>query len=189
MASVSPTSAPKVCCRAAGGFSLAELLVAIALAGVVGAGILSAYTFMARSLARLANYQRLEVESRRALQMLNTDTRMAVSLTAPTTTSVTFAIPAAAGVTTTTVAYRFDEEAQTLTRTYGGTATITLLTGVQTLAFNYYDSRNAISASPQSIKQVDVTFTTATGASAANAQAHFTAASARLLLRNKPLLQ
>lgn len=162
--------------------------MAIALAGVVGTGILSAYTFMARSLARLANYQRLEVESRRALQMLNTDTRMAVSLTAPTTTSVTFAIPAAAGVAT-TVAYRFDEEAQTLTRTYGGTATITLLTGVQTLAFNYYDSRNAISASPQSIKQVDVTFTTATGASAANAQAHFTAASARLLLRNKPLLQ
>ncbi len=185
-ASVSRISVHDSSRRAAAGFSLAELLIALALSAMVGAAVLSAYLFMARSLARLANYQRLEVESRRALQMLNTDARMAVALASPTAASVTLTVPTAGG--TTTVAYTYDSSTHTLTRAAGASMPVTLLTGVQSFAFNYYDKQDAVQASPQSIKQVDVSFATAAGSLESTAQARFTAISARMLLQNKRLM-
>lgn len=185
MASVSPISAHRST-RAVAGFSLAELLLALSLSAVVGAAVLSAYTFMARNMARLANYQRLEMEGRRTLQLLNTDARMTLIVANPTPSSVTLTVPTSTG--TTAVAYAYDGTTGTLTRTYGTTAPVTLLTGVRSFAFNYYDRQDAVAAVTDSIKQIDVAFATAAGNPDSAAQTQFTTASARMLLQNKQLM-
>jgi hypothetical protein len=183
---VQPTNGHNRAGASRAAFSLAETLVAMSLASIVGAAVLSAYIFIARSTSRLANYQRLETESRRALQMLNSDFRMAVSIASPTVSSVSLTLPTSGG--TTTVAYAYDPAAQSLVRNKAGTPPATMLTGVQSFTFNYYDPLDAVPASTQAIKQVEVSFVTTAGSPDSTAATHFTAASARMLLQNKRLM-
>jgi type II secretory pathway pseudopilin PulG len=118
------------------GFSLVELMVAMSLAMMVIAAILSSYTFLGRNLVRYANQQQLEVQSRRALQMFTSDVHMANRVayaydttkditqdstwqTLPTSSQVTFRLStpdASGGTFVYAVTYAYSTAAGTLTR-------------------------------------------------------------------------
>jgi type II secretory pathway component PulJ len=59
------------------GFSFVEMMVAMSIVMVVIAALLSSYIFLGRNLVRCSNEQQLEAQSRRALQMLGQEVRMA----------------------------------------------------------------------------------------------------------------
>ncbi|MDI1335309.1 MAG: prepilin-type N-terminal cleavage/methylation domain-containing protein [Lacunisphaera sp.] len=94
--------------RAARGFSLVELLVGMSLALMVMTAILSSYTYMGRSLARLVNQQSLQSEARRALAYFAQDVRMASGLTDTanlSATRVSLTLPTGTGTNTITYYY------------------------------------------------------------------------------------
>ena len=140
------------------GFSLAELLVACAMVGVVLAG-----TFVALQSGESAfQYSTGKVEvqqnARVALDRMIRDLRTGSSVTAATPTSISFQY--------------IDETAATVTVTYSLTGTTlqrnqtnpvpaaaqpeTVIGGVNTLALVYYDSNNAVTVTVANIRVVDV---------------------------------
>ncbi len=118
------------------GFSLVELMVAMSIAMMIIAAMLSSYTFLGRNLVRFANQQQLEVQSRRTLQTFASDVHMAERVanaydttkditqdsswqTIPTSSQVTFRLSTANGSGGTfvyAVTYVYDTSAGTLTR-------------------------------------------------------------------------
>jgi len=164
-----------------------ELMVASGISAIVFAGILSAYLFVGRNLTRLVNTQHQEVESRRTLGRITQDVSAAVQLTTATATNL--ALTKQVSGTTTPVSYSYSSGNGTVTRT-DSSGTQTLLNGVTAFAINYYDaSGNAVTSGPQSVKSVEVSYTTGAGTSAAGTRALYSTVSPRVLLRNKPALK
>lgn len=170
-----------------------ELVVAASIAMVVIAAILSSYTFLGRNLIRYSNQQQLEAQSRRALQMFSKDVHWATDLPAFSNSQVMLQMPDG---TTVNYTYTYNSPAGTFTRTAGG-STLTLLTGVTYPTtqdfFNFYDKQGwAVSPTGYSfrVKQVEMNrFTITSGTAAVGTQSSYTGASARLVLRNKHLVE
>jgi hypothetical protein len=74
-------------------FTLVELMVGLSLATIVFAGILAAYLFLGRNLARMANMQEQMVKNRRALQLFTKDLSSAVALTNSSSTTLSLTVP------------------------------------------------------------------------------------------------
>ncbi|HUJ45222.1 MAG TPA: hypothetical protein VLW52_16625 [Opitutaceae bacterium] len=188
----------------------------MSIAMLVIAALLSSYTFLGRNLIRYSNEQQLEVQSRRALQLLGQDVRMAADVsyagalpyspsdaswqTIPTATQMTLYVSVPNGTNppyTYTARYVYDGNAQTLTRTVSGTpppavrsGSYTLLTGIASFSFNYLDKQANPAGNQLSVRQVEVpAFTVSSGSAQAGTWAHLSAASARLVLRNKHLIK
>jgi prepilin-type N-terminal cleavage/methylation domain-containing protein len=144
--------------KAQGGFSLAELLVACAMVGIVLAG-----TFVALQSGESAfQYSTGKVEvqqnARVALDRMIRDLRTGSSVTAATPTSISFIYT--------------DENNAAVTVTYSVTGTTlqrnqanpvpaaaqpeTVIGGVNTFALVYYDSNNAVTTTVANIRVVDV---------------------------------
>lgn len=173
--------------RARRGFTLVEIMVATGISAIVLLGILTAYLFVARNLTRLVNLQQQEVASRGTLRQFTQDVSAAISLTTATASQLDLTKPAASG--TATVSYVYSSGSQTLTRT-DSAGTRTLLTYLTAFTITYYnEGGTAITGSPQSVKSIEISFSTAVGSSAAGTLARYSSASSRILLRNKPLLQ
>jgi prepilin-type N-terminal cleavage/methylation domain-containing protein len=200
--------------RLSKGFTLVELLIGMALALMVMTAMLSTYTYLGRSLARLVNQQTLETESRRALAYFAQDVRMASGISGtPSATRVDLNVPTGSGSNTITYYYN-DSSADTpvtlngnnvtmvansLTRcVYDGT-TVTSLTLCRNitgsgLTFTYYDSSGSSYTGYTDylpgIKQISLSFSCQKGNSFNGTQTPVQpVASARLILRNHPLLQ
>lgn len=162
-------------------------MVAVGISAIVFTGILSAFLFMGRNLTRLINMQTQEVASRRAVRQFTQDLSEAIRLTASSSSQVAMTKPAASG--TTAVAYVYSSSAGTFLRT-DATGTQTLLSGLTALTITYYNERGAsISDSPQSVKAVELAFTTTTGSAPSGTQVAYSTVAPRVLLRNKPLLE
>lgn len=188
----------------------------MSIAMLLIAALLSSYTFLGRNLVRYANEQQLEAQSRRALQILGQDVRMAVDVsnagalpynpsdaswqTAPTATQMTLYLSVPNGTNPAynyTARYVYDANAQTLTRTIAGSpppavasGSLTLLRGVATFSFRYLDKQANAAGNQLSVRQIEVpAFTISTGTAQAGTQARLAAASARLVLRNKHLIR
>lgn len=183
--------------RPSGGFTLVELLIAAALAGFVMIALLSSSVFLARNFARLANYQALESEGRRALAYLQADLELAEAVkpgTNPTAAGVTLVLPDGE------VSYTYDSSAQRLRRQadFGANPDMNLLTGASCrctgFSFDFFTGSNGAPDNqlspgtfvPYSIKQVRVRFSLQTPAEAASeTRMTYAAVSARMNLRNK----
>ena len=61
-------------------FTLTEVLVATTLAGLILAGVMGAVLFILRSSHRVSNYNEMETEVSRALEVLAREVRMATSI-------------------------------------------------------------------------------------------------------------
>lgn len=169
------------------GFTLTELLVGMSISGVIFAGILAAYTFLGRNLTRLVNSQHLEAATRRTFYVFNQDASAATQVTTATDTQVVLVIPS--GASTKTVTYSYNSTFGTLTRT-DATGSTTLLSNLTKFDLNYFNKAgNAITSSTVSVKEIELTFSSALGTSASGTQSQYTAVSPRLILRNKALLQ
>lgn len=185
--------------RSSRGFTLVELLIAATLAGFAMTALLSSSLFLARNFTRLANYQALESESRKALAYLEADLELAEAVKSgsnPTATGLTLVLPAGE------VTYTYDSTARQLRRqaSFSANTDMNLLTGASCrctdFSFDYFTGSNGAPEAqlspgtfvPYSIKQIRVRFNLQTPTEAASeTRMTYAAVSARMNLRNKRL--
>lgn len=142
------------------GFTLAEVLVSMALAGIVIAASTGSLMFMAKSTAGMGNYQDMNSSSRYSLEQFGTDARMTVDVKAAATDFVALDTWAGTGVTT-RIEYVFNAAAGTLTRQVknSGGAVIesrVFLRDVSDLALIYYQVDRSETTSLASIKEIQL---------------------------------
>ncbi len=187
------TSAPAVDPRRRG-FSLAEVLIATALSGLVMTAVLSAFLFAGRTGLRASAMSELESEIRRGLETFAQDARRATDIRWNGQQSITFTLSGGARVT-----YAYDGTSSSPTyrsfvRAEGEDVTATprraLVRGVASdLAFRRYKVAQPgvtdnTAANDRETKQIQVVFR-AERTSGSTAGASQSAASARHILRNK----
>lgn len=141
--------------RSQRGFSLAELLVVMALTGLVLAGVFAIQQRGTSSYLMGASRVEVQQNARTALELMIRELRSAQSVTTlGGATDVTF-------VDSTGATIRYRLTGATLNRTAGGVGGA-LIGGVQTLNFTYYSAFNAatntgtITAVPGSVKAVRI---------------------------------
>jgi Tfp pilus assembly protein PilW len=116
------------------GFTVAEVLVATSLGALILAGVMSALLMFCRSGLRIADYESMESEATKALELIARDIRMAQSIQtdAPsvvnaanraTISSIKLTVPNSANTSTSVVEYKFTT-ANTLVRIAGGNTTV-----------------------------------------------------------------
>lgn len=170
-----------------GGFTLVELMIACTMAAIVFAAIFAAYIFLGRNLTRLMNFQEQEVQARKTIRYFTADVGAAIALSTASSTSFTLSKPTSGG--TTTVTYSYSALNGVLQRIEGG-VTQTLLSGVTAITFEYYtEAGSLVSGSPQSVKAVEISFTTADGNATIGTRSTYSLATPRVVLRNKTALQ
>ncbi len=126
------------------GFTLAEMMVATAVVGVVLAASTGSLTFVARGSAGLANYHDMNLRGRFMLDKFASDARMTVDVNEATSTMVSLDVYNSSGGLD-TVVYSFEEGASSLSRTVyedqdmsSGVADV-ILENVIELDFTYFN--------------------------------------------------
>lgn len=206
---MSPTSvkAPK---RSQAGFTLVELILSVTLSAIVFAGIFGGFTFLGQNLTRLVNTRDQDSKSRQAFRVFGQDVIGAVKVYDASPTALTMLVSPAVnpvlypeGDTVRYVYAKPDEGYGVLTRTLNGTDSTPLLANLTGFAFKYYNqaggflsitgtsgsSVDLTKSSAPSIKEVELSFTSAAGNSSGGTQAVYAGASPRFLLRNRLLLK
>jgi len=207
MDSRSPTKDPSQFRLGRGGFTLFELMLATFISAFVFAGVLSAYIFLGRALARQGNEAEQESRSRTTLyyltQEVSSATGIAPDTNPPTTTSgltqmVLNTLDGSGNPYTVTYLYSPSASGGTLTRTPSTTGvSMSLLIGVTSLTFAYYNSAgtavtstsNPTVTNPNVVKQVGLSYTTVAGSVLSGAQSHFNVVSPLIVMKNKPFLK
>lgn len=169
-------------------FTLVEVMIGATLGTIVLAGVLSTFLMLGRSGANIANYSMMETQSRRALEELSQDIRMAKSVTRNTAESITLVVSDNYTGTGNQVTYAFDSSTKNFYRMPGPASATnpktTLVQSVATCTFDCFNRLNGTAATNASIKRIQLTLvvrrTSQTVASASN-----TILSASYILRNK----
>jgi hypothetical protein len=178
------------------------MMVALSIGAFVIAGVLSSYTFLGRNLIRYSNQQQLAAQIQRTLQIFAQDVHATTDVTSFSNTQLVLSLPyvhSDGSVTYYTVTHTYDSTAKTLTRTVAGTpppdvtaSALTLLTGVSVSGgsfFSCFDRCDVTATNTFGIKKIEIaSFTLTAGTASAGTQTTYTAASARLILRNKHLI-
>lgn len=113
------------------GFTLVEMMVGVAIGGLLLAALATLYVFSMRSFASMANYSDLNQKSRYASDLLTRDIRSCTNVAAATATQLVLEEP---DFRTT---YTYDAISRTLNRSKNG-ETKELLSGVDSLTFALY---------------------------------------------------
>jgi prepilin-type N-terminal cleavage/methylation domain-containing protein len=190
------------------GFTLLEVMMVTFISSFVFAGVLSAYIFLGRGLARQVNEESLESRSRLALYWFTQDVSTASAIAACVPTSSTTGTPTLFTLTTATggtVSYSTDWSGGVgfgiLNRKIGSSGpTLKLLTNLTSLSFRYYDlpGNDLTSSLPTSlastpvqqinVKQVYMTYVATAGVASTGAQSNYTVMSPRVIMKNKVFL-
>lgn len=174
------------------GFTLVEVLISMSLASIILAGVFSSFLFIGRSGIRMQNYNEMEAQSRRALEMFAEDVRQASDITWDPTTNKSF-----------TVKVNFQDIVYSVNTGTGifqrrdAVGTRTLITGITAGSFSFkafdvngtalpLDTAVQRAAANVSTKQVQLSLET-TRARTSVATATNLVLSARFILRNKPV--
>jgi hypothetical protein len=180
------------------------------ISAFVFAGVLSAYIFLGRSLARQVNEQSLESRGRLALNWVTQDVSTAFSIIAQnpgantTGTQFTLSVPIFDPVSGTsqvhTVSYACDWTSGptqgTLERQVDSGTPLVLLTNLSNFSFGYCDMTGTPVVAPSSpplspqvnIKQVYMSYTAVAGYATSGAQSQYTVVSPIVVMKNKTLL-
>ena len=123
--------------KSASGFTIGEMLIATALAGMVFAMVIGAFSYSGTSFAAMGNYADLDRKSRNAVDVLSKEIRnssalIAVSTNNPKSLTFTNATTAKKMVLT------YDSSARTLTFAKTGQTTQTILTQCDQWTFALY---------------------------------------------------
>lgn len=167
-------------------------MVSLSVSAIVLGGVLAAYVFLGRNLARMVNVQHQQMQGRRTLEFFKKDLSQASSLSTATTSQITLSKPVSSG--TATISYTYSSGAGTLVRTEtlpsSSATTLTILRGLTSFTFNFYNGGGtAVTSSPQSVKTVEFSFVSTAGTSNNSTLTTFNSVSPRIVLRNKPVLQ
>lgn len=172
------------------GFTLVEVIIGSLVSTMILAGVLTTFLMLGRSGANVANYSTMEMESRRALEELSQDLRMASNITWNTPQSITLTVPENYTSTGNQVTYAFDSSTKEF-YVMAGTAAATnpkraLVRSVESCTFARFNRLNIATAANPTTKRIQITLVvrrkSQTVASASN-----TILSASYILRNKPV--
>lgn len=179
-------------------FTLAEVMVSMALGGIVMIAIISTYLYLGRNLARLSYHRALEVQSRYILNTLATDIRRAKSVR-PVGSTINITL-----VGGSTVVYSYASNGLTRDQT-GAVSLLSDIKGekvsvpvtITNFTVNYYTTtedpptfQSTSTVVPISVKQIDVSFTLQAGSASQGNSGTMTqlqVVSSRMLLRNRQL--
>lgn len=176
------------------GFSLVEVIVAVTLSLLILGGVMSTFIMFVRSSIRIANYDRMEAQAARSLEILARDLRMAQGIVTEDTPKVpasarnilkiTLTVPDAIGTGTTPVVYQFT--GSTFTRT-AGLKTETLVTDIATNTgrFYAYNLVQAAAATDYETNQIKISMTASPDSKGLYANTTKRIISARFVLRNR----
>jgi hypothetical protein len=163
-----------------------ELSIALFISSLLMLSVLGSYSFLGRSLLRTGYAAQMESSTRTALYDFTSDVSLASSISTATASQIQLTTGG------NTVVYTYSSAAGTLTRavTVGtATTTTTLLNGLTTLSFSFFDGGSNSVTAASSVKLVSLAFTTAAGVATSGTRASLPIQSARVLMRNKGYLQ
>ena len=174
--------------RGSAGFTLVEVLVGATLAGILLAGVMTAFLFLGRSGANMRSYSDMEAQARRGLELFAQDTRQASAIIWTSKNHVTLMVDSNA------IAYVYNSFTRTFSR-IDGVSNRVLVSGITAGTFTFRSfnvvgtelpltSAAELLAAGSSTKQLQISLeasrTNRTVVSATN-----TVLSARFILRNK----
>lgn len=137
------------------GFTLAEVLIALTLCGIVLAISSGSLLFLSKSTAGLGNYQEMNMTSRFALEAFASDARMTVDVNFATPSSVSLDVYNSTGGED-TVVYDYDATAGTFSRTADGKTKV-LLEDVERLSLTYFTLLPDVQATkPLEVKKIQL---------------------------------
>lgn len=111
------------------GFTLVEMMVAAGITAMVLTGIMTTFLFMGRSGARFQNYNDMEAQTRRTLELFAQDIRQASTITWNSETSLTLTVNGL------TVSYA--SSSGNFTRQIGSGAVGNMITGITANTFSF----------------------------------------------------
>jgi Tfp pilus assembly protein PilW len=116
---------------------MVELMISAGLASFILAGVLSSFLFIGRSGANIQNYNDMESQARKCLEIFAEDVRQANTITWASATTLSLTVPNPSGTGTITVDYAYNSTSRIFVRR-DPTGTRTLLTGITTFDFKAY---------------------------------------------------
>ena len=171
--------------RGVAGETMASLLIALGLGGLVLAAAASVYLYRTRSCVDIGNYMEMDGNARNALDVMSADIRQADGISSYSSNALSLRFG------TNVMSYALNSSQRTLSRTYGS-ATRTLLTDcdgvrydvfLRNLTNGIYDSfPNATNATNSKLVEVTVLSTRSILGRKANST---TLQSARVVMRNQ----
>lgn len=168
------------------GFTLVEIMIGASLSTFILAGVLSTFLFLGRSGANVQNYNDMEAQARKALELFAEDTRQASAIVWTSNQSLTLTVNGAS------IVYAYSSGAKTFTRRTS-TGAQTLVTGITSFAFKAYNitgselglsSAALLATAGQATKQLQISLESARSSQTVT-DATNTVLSARFILRNK----
>ena len=171
--------------RGARGFTLVEMMIGATLASIILVGTLTSFLFIGRSGMNLRNYNDMEAQARKSLEIFAEDTRQASSVTWTSADSLTLVVNSA------NIYYTYSSGSFTRKTSAGIT---TLLSGITSFNFSAYDINGtgitdfstaaARTTANISTKQVQIALSAARSAKTVATSTNIVL-SARYVLRNK----
>lgn len=140
------------------GFTLVEILVSMGLASMILVSVLSSFIFFGKSSSSVGTYSDMSRESRRTLELLAQDIRMAEDVIVAQPYRLILQEPASIGGNR--VWYEFDIDELNFTRTEMNGLTVvqqkTLLNNVELFNFAYYNIRGDLTTKLIEAKSVRI---------------------------------
>jgi len=170
------------------GFTLPEIMVALALGTIIMVGLLSTYILSVKGFKAMADYAVIHEEGRHALNLFARDIRLATGITSSTTTNVVLNLPTAfnsSGKVTGSNSITHTFQSSWWTRTDGNAGTTKILSrDVTNLTFSMYDSLGSNTATAASAYEIQARLQLVQ--SFGSKTQSETQVSSRMKLRNKP---
>ncbi len=136
------------------GYTLIEIMVSMSIMSLVLSGVTSSFTFLTKSALGLGNYVIMNQDSRKGLELLSRDIRMASDILIMTDNNLVISIPTGGGGTK-VIDYAYEAEQGRVFREEGGTST-SILKDIEDFDFNYYTFLGAVTANELEVKEVQV---------------------------------
>jgi prepilin-type N-terminal cleavage/methylation domain-containing protein len=182
---------------AARGFSLVEVLIAAAVAGLVLSGVIAANLHLVRSGMRITQYAEMDSQVRSALEQFGRHAKIATAIKWNGRSDITFTVPTLAGEVT-AVTYAWDEAQRLFFFVPGSVSTapagrVQLVRGIapQTggnsgVTFARFDRDGNPATADGDTKRIEINMTLSRG-TAASAGRTQQVVSASFTMRNKPV--
>jgi prepilin-type N-terminal cleavage/methylation domain-containing protein len=180
--------------RATHGFTLVEIMIGSVLGSMVLAAVLTTFLMLGRSGANAAAYSVMEAQSRRALEELSQDLRMASDVSWNSTTSITLLVPdnyiSTDPAQNNRVTYAYDSTTKYFYRRPGSTTSTSprtdLIKNVSSFTYSRFDRVDNPAMSNVTTKRIQLSMIVRT-ANVTVVGATNNILSASFILRNKPV--
>jgi Tfp pilus assembly protein PilW len=169
------------------------MMIGATIGSFVLIGVLSTFLLMGRSGVNLSAYTTMDAQTRRALEELAQDLRMASGITWNSSTSITLTVPDNYTTSSNQVTYAWDTTTGSATFHYfyrvpgtasSGATRTRYIANITSFSYSRFDRLNAAASTDTSTKRIQLTMTISSTSSTAPT-ATDTTISASYVLRNK----